>query len=74
MKTILFAAIAALALATIAPAFADAAHRDPVAAGARGTWRTNDSASAKQYLAAIDPNDMSHVAPRIALSDSVALS
>jgi hypothetical protein len=76
MKTLLLAAIAALALASAAPAFADEAHRDSAAAGARGDWRTNasDGAAAKQYLAALDPRDMDHVAPRIALSDSVAIS
>jgi hypothetical protein len=76
MKTTLFAAIAALALITAAPAFADQAHHDPVAAGARSTWRTNqsDGAGAKEFLAALEPQDFSHIAPRVALSDRAAIS
>ena len=76
MKTTLLAAIAVLALTTTSPAFADEAHRDSGAAGARGTWRTNetDGAVAKQYQAALDPHDTGRVAPRVALSDSTAIA
>ena len=75
MKTTLFAAmIAVLALTTAAPAFADAAHHDSAAAGARGDWRSNASngAEAKRYLAAVDPYDGSRITPRVALSDTTA--
>jgi hypothetical protein len=76
MKTILLAAITTLALASAAPAFADAAHRDSAGAVARGDWRTNatNGAAAKQYLAAVDPQDLSRVTPRVGLSDNIALS
>jgi hypothetical protein len=76
MKTILFAAIATLALASTAPAFADAAHRGTAAVGARGDARSNanNGPAAKDILAAVDAQDMSRIAPRIALSDSVAVA
>ena len=76
MKKTLFAAIAVLALTNTGAAFADQAHRDATAAGARGDWRTNatNGAGSKQYLAAIDAQDMARIAPRVALSDRAAIS
>ena len=75
MKNILFAAIAAVAFATITPAFADQVHNPNAAAGARGDWRTDqtDGAGAKQYLAAVGAYE-GNVAPRVALSDTTAIA
>lgn len=46
MKTTLIATIAVFGLAMAAPAFAADAHRDPVAAGARSSWQTNETGGA----------------------------